>query len=67
VTNPPIDPLRESAVMSLETSIGREHNVFHETASHAHRVVLPWPVLNYVKYQTLLGWTSGITATCGSA
>ena len=55
VTNPPIDPLRESAVMSLETSIGREHNVFHETASHAHRVILPWPVLNYVKYQTLLG------------
>jgi glutamate synthase (NADPH/NADH) large chain len=55
VTNPPIDPLRESAVMSLETSIGREHNVFLETASHAYRVVLPWPVLNYVKYQTLLG------------
>ena len=47
--------LRESAVMSLETCIGREHNVFHETASHAHRVQLPWPVLNYVKYQTLLG------------
>ncbi|MGK2897784.1 MAG: glutamate synthase large subunit, partial [Burkholderiaceae bacterium] len=55
VTNPPIDPLRESAVMSLETCIGREHNVFHETASHAHRVILPWPVLNYVKYHTLLG------------
>jgi len=55
VTNPPIDPLRESAVMSLETCIGREHNVFHETASHAYRVILPWPVLNYVKYQTLLG------------
>ncbi len=55
VTNPPIDPLRESAVMSLETSIGREYNVFNETASHAHRVQLPWPVLNYVKYQTLLG------------
>jgi glutamate synthase (NADPH/NADH) large chain len=55
VTNPPIDPLRESAVMSLETCIGREHNVFHETASHAYRVLLPWPVLNYVKYQTLLG------------
>jgi glutamate synthase (NADPH/NADH) large chain len=54
VTNPPIDPLRESAVMSLETCIGREHNVFHETASHAYRVLLPWPVLNYVKYHTLL-------------
>ncbi len=54
VTNPPIDPLRESGAMSLETCIGREYNVFQETSSHAHRVLLPWPVLNYVKYQTLL-------------
>ena len=54
VTNPPIDPLRESAVMSLETCIGREHNVFHETASHSNRVLLPWPVLNYVNYKNLL-------------
>jgi len=54
VTNPPIDPLRESAVMSLETCIGREYNVFQETSSHAYRVLLPWPVLNYVKYQTVL-------------
>jgi len=54
VTNPPIDPLRESSVMSLETCIGREHNVFHETASHAYRVLLPWPVLNYVTYQNLM-------------
>ncbi|MDX1555008.1 MAG: glutamate synthase central domain-containing protein, partial [Xanthomonadales bacterium] len=54
VTNPPIDPLRESSVMSLETCIGREYNVFEETSSHAHRALLPWPVLNYVKYQTLL-------------
>ncbi len=54
VTNPPIDPLREQNAMSLETLIGREHNIFHETSTQARRVVLPWPVLNVVKYRKLL-------------
>jgi glutamate synthase (NADPH/NADH) large chain len=54
VTNPAIDPLRERSAMSLETLIGREHNIFHETHTQAHRVVLPWPVLNVVKYRKLL-------------
>ncbi|NNE06870.1 MAG: glutamate synthase large subunit, partial [Xanthomonadales bacterium] len=54
VTIPPIDPLREVSAMSLETLIGREHNIFQETSTHAHRVVLPWPVLNIVKYRKLL-------------
>ncbi len=54
VTNPPIDPLREQSSMSLETLIGREHNIFTETTTHAHRVLLPWPVLNIVKYRRLL-------------
>ncbi|HEY5775109.1 MAG TPA: glutamate synthase large subunit [Xanthomonadales bacterium] len=54
VTNPPIDPLRERSAMSLETLIGREHNIFQETSTQAHRVVLPWPVLNVVKYRKLL-------------
>ena len=54
VTNPPIDPLREQSAMSLETLFGREHNVFLETTTHAHRVLLPWPVLNIVKYRRLL-------------
>ena len=40
--------------MSLETLFGREHNVFQETSTHAHRVLLPWPVLNIVKYRKLL-------------
>eukprot|EP00657_Telonema_sp_P-1_P004986 TRINITY_DN2205_c0_g1_i1.p1 TRINITY_DN2205_c0_g1~~TRINITY_DN2205_c0_g1_i1.p1 ORF type:complete len:168 (-),score=31.48 TRINITY_DN2205_c0_g1_i1:30-533(-) len=35
VTNPPIDPLRESIVMSLETCIGAERNVF-EAVSYTH-------------------------------
>jgi glutamate synthase (NADPH/NADH) large chain len=54
VTNPAIDPLREVSAMSLETIFGREHNIFQETNTHAHRVVLPWPVLNIVKYRKLL-------------
>lgn len=47
VTNPPIDPLREAHVMSLATSIGREHNVFRETAGYARRIQFESPVLMY--------------------
>ncbi|KAA9131430.1 glutamate synthase large subunit [Marinihelvus fidelis] len=54
VTNPPIDPLREKSAMSLETIFGREHNIFQETNTHAHRVVIPWPVLNIVKFRKLM-------------
>lgn len=54
VTNPAIDSLRERSAMSLETLFGREHNIFQETSTQAHRVALPWPVLNVVKYRKLL-------------
>ncbi|MER2492797.1 glutamate synthase large subunit [Catenovulum sediminis] len=47
VTNPPIDPLRENHVMSLQTCIGREQNVFCETTSHANRILFESPVLMY--------------------
>ena len=50
VTNPPIDPLRESIVMSLETCIGAEKNVFEESADHANRVILTSPVLSPLKF-----------------
>lgn len=54
VTNPPIDPLREAIVMSLETCIGREHNVFEETSEHAKRLILATPVLTPAKFSCLL-------------
>ncbi|UTW47891.1 glutamate synthase large subunit [Bacterioplanoides sp. SCSIO 12839] len=50
VTNPPIDPLRESIVMSLETCIGGEKNVFEESADHANRIILTSPVLSPLKF-----------------
>ncbi|TKA88751.1 glutamate synthase large subunit [Guyparkeria sp. SB14A] len=53
VTNPPIDPLREAVVMSLETLIGRERNVFEETPEHAHRVQLESPILTPARFEAL--------------
>lgn len=54
VTNPPIDPLRESIVMSLETCLGAERNVFEETAEHADRAILSSPVISPAKWRTIL-------------
>ena len=54
VTNPPIDPLREAIVMSLETCLGRELSVYEETAEHADRVILSSPVLSPAKFRALL-------------
>ncbi len=53
VTNPPIDPLRESIVMSLGTQLGRELNLFVEDEDHGRRVNLSSPVLSPRKYYAL--------------
>ena len=54
VTNPPIDPLRESIVMSLETCIGAEQNVFEQTPEHARRIILASPVLSPRKFESIV-------------
>jgi len=54
VTNPPIDPLRETIVMSLETDLGGEKNIFLEGPEHADRVILTSPVLSQGKFTTLV-------------
>ncbi len=54
VTNPPIDPLREAIVMSLETCLGREQNPFGETPEHGARVILKSPVLSATKFLNLI-------------
>jgi len=46
VTNPPIDPLRENIVMSLNTCFGRELNMFDEGEAHARRLETQSPVLS---------------------
>ncbi|QLF92890.1 glutamate synthase large subunit [Pseudomonas sp. ABC1] len=54
VTNPPIDPLREAIVMSLETCLGAEKNIFEETAEHANRAILSTPVISPAKWRTIM-------------
>ncbi|MGE0790557.1 MAG: glutamate synthase large subunit [Sandaracinaceae bacterium] len=46
VTNPPIDPIRESLVMSLMTTMGPEANLFEESPRHAHKLRLDSPILS---------------------
>ncbi len=58
VTNPPIDPLREAIVMSLETCLGRELSVFDETKEHAKRIILTSPVLSPAKFRSLIALNS---------
>ncbi|UCE89146.1 MAG: glutamate synthase large subunit [Pseudomonadota bacterium] len=53
VTNPPIDPIREQIVMSLETCLGRERNMFEETPQHAARLLVDSPVLSVSKFDQL--------------
>ena len=54
VTNPPIDSLREVAVMTLETCFGPELNIYEESPEHAKRLVTTSPVLSHRKLQSIL-------------
>ncbi len=50
VTNPPIDPIREAVVMSLNSVFGPERNMFEESAEHAKRLEVRSPVLSHEKF-----------------
>jgi glutamate synthase (NADPH/NADH) large chain len=54
VTNPPIDSLRESIVMSLQTQIGPEGNVFVPGPHHAEHIVLSSPILSQRKLRQIV-------------
>jgi glutamate synthase (NADPH/NADH) large chain len=54
VTNPPIDSLRESIVMSLQTQIGPEANIFVPAQQHAEQIVLSSPVLSQRKLRQIM-------------
>jgi glutamate synthase (NADPH/NADH) large chain len=53
VTNPPIDPIREALVMTLETNIGPDGNPFDETPEQCHQVRLAGPVLTAAQLAAL--------------
>lgn len=45
VTNPAIDSIRESCVMSMDSFLGPQKNILDETPEHSHRVRVKNPIL----------------------
>src|SRR5271168_3468265 len=54
VTNPPIDSLRESIVMSLQTQICPEGNIFVPAQHHAEQIALSSPILSQRKLRQIV-------------
>ena len=46
VTNPPIDPIREELIMSLDAMCGRQQNLFDETENHCRQLHIPAPCIS---------------------
>ena len=64
VTNPPIDPIRESIVMSLDCYVGPQGNLLEMDASQCGRLLLPSPILSTEEFNAMknmstfhTGWT----------
>ena len=53
VTNPPIDPLREKRVMSLNTRLGNLGNILEEAPEQCDLIQLDSPVLTNAAYNAL--------------
>ena len=56
VTNPPIDPLRETGVMSLRTRFKNLGNILAEDEAQTDVYVLESPVLTTGMYERILGY-----------
>ena len=50
VTNPPIDPIREKTVMSLNTGFGEINNILSDGPEHAKRLKTVLPVMSVEKF-----------------
>jgi len=54
VTNPPIDPIREKSVMSLNTGFGPISNVLEECEKNAKRIKTTLPIMSEERLRLLL-------------
>src|SRR5512135_781475 len=59
VTNPPIDPIREELVMSLNVLLGPRGSVLQETPEHARKILLKQPILTAPELAKLQALESG--------
>ena len=57
VTNPPIDPIRESVVMSLGSYVGPQGNLLEMNKEQCHRLYLPSPILDIEQFNALVNIT----------
>ena len=53
VTNPPIDPIREAVVMSLEAYVGPQGNLLEMDETQCARLLLPSPILSLEEFRAL--------------
>lgn len=65
VTNPPIDPIREKIVTSMECMIGPEGDLSETTEHQCHRLKLQGPLLHIdemeaIKKMNFRGWRSKV-------
>lgn len=65
VTNPAIDSIREEVIMSLECYIGPEQNLLEVSPKHAHRLLIPHPILtneelSALKHMDHAGWKTKV-------
>ncbi|QJE71990.1 glutamate synthase large subunit [Aerophototrophica crusticola] len=56
VTNPPIDSLRETRVMSLKTRLGNLGNILDEDSSQTRLLQLDSPVLTTAEFRAMRGY-----------
>ncbi len=65
VTNPAIDSIREEIIMSLECYVGPQQNLLESTEAHAHRLLVPHPILTNeqmaaIKQMNHRGWRTKV-------
>jgi glutamate synthase (NADPH/NADH) large chain len=53
VTNPPIDPIREKTVMSLNTGFGEKRNILSDGPEHGKRLKTVLPIMSKEKFGIL--------------
>jgi glutamate synthase (NADPH/NADH) large chain len=65
VTNPPIDPIREDLVMSLNSYIGSEGNILDEAARNCHTLKLRHPIISNQRLEKLrrVSWGDFLATT----
>ncbi len=72
VTNPPIDPYRETLVMSLQNYVGRQRNLLDQGPEHCRQLRLDMPLLSNADMERLRSpalkdFSVGTVSMCCSA